>query len=86
VHAQLLADNNTRLWVYSPAALECTDPAAMIGYCDQAQGTNRTFYQQYRSAGGHNGHFDFSTSGQHDWGTWGPQLAALSGDLAAAIR
>ncbi|WP_319452632.1 MULTISPECIES: alpha/beta hydrolase family protein [unclassified Mycobacterium] len=86
VHVQLLADNNTRLWVFSPSALACTDPAAMIGYCDQAQGSNRAFYSHYRSVGGHNGHFDFPTSGQHDWGTWGPQLAALSGDLAAAIK
>ncbi|WP_428844634.1 esterase family protein [Mycolicibacterium hodleri] len=86
VHVQLLADNNTRLWVYSPATLECTDPVAMIGYCAQAAGSNRTFYQHYRAVGGHNGHFDFPTSGQHDWGSWGPQLAAMSGDLVAAIR
>ena len=86
VHVQLLADNNTRLWVYTPAALDCSDPAAMIGFCDQAQGTNRFFYQQYRSDGGHNAHFDFPTSGQHDWGSWAPQLAAMSGDLVATIR
>jgi len=86
VHVQLLSDNNTRLWVFSPATLTCSDPAAMIGYCDQASGSNRTFYSHYRSVGGHNGHFDFPTGGQHDWGTWGPQLAAMSGDLAAAIK
>jgi S-formylglutathione hydrolase FrmB len=86
VHSELLADNNTRLWIYTPVAVECTDPAAMIGYCDQAQGSNRSFYQHYRAVGGHNGHFDFSTSGQHDWGSWGPQLAAMSGDLVAAIK
>jgi S-formylglutathione hydrolase FrmB len=86
VHADLLNDNNTRLWVYSPAALDCTDPPAMIGFCDQAAGSNRLFYQHYRSVGGHNGHFDFPTSGQHDWGSWGPQLGAMSGDLVAAIR
>jgi S-formylglutathione hydrolase FrmB len=86
VHVSLLADNNTRLWVYTPAALECTDPAAMIGYCDQAQGSNRFFYQHYRAVGGHNGHFDFGSGGQHDWGSWAPQLAAMSGDLSAAIR
>ena len=39
VHVQLLADNNTRLWVFSPQTLGCSDPAAMIGYCDQAQGS-----------------------------------------------
>jgi S-formylglutathione hydrolase FrmB len=86
VHVQLLSDNNTRLWVFSPATLTCSDPAAMIGYCDQASGSNRTFYSHYRSVGGHNGHFDFPTGGQHDWGTWGPQLAAMSGDLTAAIK
>ncbi len=86
VHAELLDANNTRLWVYSPAVVECSDPAAMIGYCDQAAGSNRSFYQHYRGVGGHNGHFDFPTSGQHDWGSWGPQLGAMSGDLTAAIR
>ena len=86
VHVNLLNANNTRLWVYSPSVMDCSDPAAMIGWCDQAQGSNKTFYQHYRSVGGHNGHFDFPTSGQHDWGSWGPQLAAMSGDLVAAIR
>ena len=64
VHAQLLVDNNTRLWVFSPSTTTCTDVPAMIGYCDQAQGSNRTFYQHYRSIGGGNGHFDFPTLGQ----------------------
>ena len=36
----------------------------MIGYCDIAQGTNREFYQHYRSVGGHNGHFDFPAERQ----------------------
>ena len=81
VHIQLLADNNTRLWVFSPQTLGCSDPAAMIGYCDQAQGSNRAFYQHYRTVGGHNGHFDFPAGGQHDWWTWGPQLAAMSSEL-----
>lgn len=86
VHVNLLNANNTRLWVYSPAVMDCSDPAAMIGVCDQTAGSNRTFYQHYRAVGGHNGHFDFPTSGQHDWGSWAPQLAAMSGDLSAAIR
>jgi S-formylglutathione hydrolase FrmB len=85
VHVQLLVDNNTRLWVFSPSALTCNDPAAMIGYCDQAQGSNRVFFSHYRSIGGGNGHFDFPTGGQHDWGTWSQQLTAMSGDLAAVI-
>jgi S-formylglutathione hydrolase FrmB len=85
-HAALLADDNTRLWVFSPSTLGCSDPAAMIGYCDQAQGTNREFYQQYRAVGGHNGHFDIPNAGNHDWSSWGPQLAAMSGDVAASIK
>jgi len=58
----------------------------MIGYCDQAQGSNRTFYQHYRSIGGSNAHFDFPTSGNHDWGSWSGQLAAMTGELVATIR
>ena len=85
-HVQLLADNNTRLWIYSPATLTCTDPAAMIGYCDQAQGSNRQFYAHYRAVGGNNGQFDLPTGGQHDWSSWGPELAAMSNDLASNIK
>jgi S-formylglutathione hydrolase FrmB len=86
VHVSLLAQNNTRLWVFSPGTVESSDPPAMIDFADQAQGSNRVFYQHYRSVGGHNGHFDFPPAGNHDWSSWGPQLAAMSGDLAAAIR
>jgi S-formylglutathione hydrolase FrmB len=86
VHSQLLANNNTRLWIFSPATQECSDPAAMIGHCSLAQGSNRFFYQSYRTNGGHNAHFDFPPDGQHDWGTWAPQLAAMSGELVATIR
>lgn len=86
VHISLLAQNNTRLWLYSPQTPTCSDAPAMIGYCDQAQGSNRSFYQQYRTVGGHNGHFDFPTGGNHDWSTWGPQLGAMSDDLATTIK
>jgi S-formylglutathione hydrolase FrmB len=86
VHISLLVQNNTRLWVFTPQTLSCTDEAAMIGYCDQAEGSNRVFYQHYRQTGGHNGHFDFPAGGNHDWGTWGPQLGAMSGELVATIK
>jgi S-formylglutathione hydrolase FrmB len=86
VHVGLLLQNNTRLWIYSPDTLGCSDPAAMIGYCDQAQGTNHDFYQQYRAGYGHNGHFDLPATGNHDWSSWGAQLAAMSGDLAESIK
>lgn len=86
VHAQLLKDNNIRLWVHSPATLTCSDPAAMIGHCAQAQGSNRSFYNQYRTIGGSNGHFDIPASGEHDWSTWRAELSAMSADLTAWIK
>jgi S-formylglutathione hydrolase FrmB len=86
VHAQLLVDNNTRLWIFSPATLTASNPAAMIGYPDIAQGTNRTFFAQYHNVGGSNAHFDLPVSGDHGWSTWAPQLAAMSDDLAGSIR
>ena len=85
VHVQVLADNNTRLWVYSPTSGGCDAPA-MIGYCDVAAGTNKEFYQHYRSVGGHNGHFDFPASGGNDWGSWSGQLAAMTGELVTTIK
>ncbi|MEB3020855.1 alpha/beta hydrolase-fold protein [[Mycobacterium] crassicus] len=86
VHVATLAANKTRLWVHSPATPICSNPAAMIGYCDQAHGSNLTFYRHYRAVGGDNGHFDFQEGGDHDWSTWGQQLRAMSGDLSASIR
>lgn len=86
VHLNLLVANNTRLWVFSPQTMTCADPAAMIGVCDQAQGSSRMFYSHYRSQGGRNGHFDFPTAGEHDWGNWSAQLAAMANDVVAAIK
>lgn len=86
VHVQALVDNNTRLWVYSPQTLTASDEAAMIGYPEQAQGSSRAFYAHYVAAGGRNGHFDFPVTGDHGWSSWGPQLQAMSADLAARIK
>jgi S-formylglutathione hydrolase FrmB len=86
VHAQLLVNSNMRLWIYSPQTLTASDPAAMIGYPEIAQGTNRTFYAQYRAVSGANGHFDFPQTGDHGWSSWAPELAAMSNDLAQTIR
>ncbi|MBP1823144.1 S-formylglutathione hydrolase FrmB [Mycobacterium sp. OAE908] len=85
-HAGLLVNNKTRLWIFSPGTSTASDPAAMIGYADQAQGSNRTFYAHYRSVGGTNGHFDFPAIGEHGWSTWAPQLKAMANDLVASIR
>jgi S-formylglutathione hydrolase FrmB len=86
VHAALLAQNNTRVWVWSPVNVNASDEAAMIGQSAQAMGNSRMFYQQYRTNGGHNGHFDFPGGGDNGWGSWSGALGAMSGDLAGAIR
>ena len=86
VHAALLAQNNTRVWVFSPTTDASSDPAAMIGQAGEAMGNARFFYQQYRTVGGHNGHFDIAVGGDNGWGSWSGQLGAMSGDIAAAIR
>ncbi|HZA11009.1 alpha/beta hydrolase family protein [Mycobacterium sp.] len=86
VHVSLLSQNNTRIWLFSPANTVTTDGPAMIDYADQAAGSNRAYYQHYRQVGGRNGHFDFPPSGNHDWSSWGPQLAVMSGDVVATIR
>jgi S-formylglutathione hydrolase FrmB len=86
VHLTALIDNGTRLWVYSPQSTTASDPAAMIGYADQAQGSNRDFFAQFRQAGGRNGHFDFPLGGDHGWSTWAPQLRAMANDMTSSIR
>jgi S-formylglutathione hydrolase FrmB len=58
----------------------------VLGYPDQATGSNLEFYQQYRTVGGHNGHFDIAVDGDNGWGSWSGQLGGMSGDIAAAIR
>jgi S-formylglutathione hydrolase FrmB len=80
-----LIDNNTRLWIYSPSTLTASDPASMIGYADQAQGSNRAFYTHYHAQGGRNAHVDLPATGDHGWSTWAPQLRALASDLAKWI-
>jgi S-formylglutathione hydrolase FrmB len=85
VHASVLAQNNSRIWVWSPLN-SGGDAAAMIGASGEAMGDARFFYQQYRSVGGHNGHFDFPGGGDNGWGSWASQLGAMSGDIVGAIR
>jgi S-formylglutathione hydrolase FrmB len=85
VHAALLAQNNTRVWVWSPTNMG-GDAAAMIGQAGEAMGNSRMFYSQYRGVGGHNGHFDFPGGGDNGWGSWSGQLGAMAGDIAGAIR
>jgi len=86
VHVQLLIDNNTRMWIFSPSTTTCSDPAAMIGYCALAQSSNKILFSHFRSTFGKNATFNFPVDGQHDWSTWGPELAAMSDDIAATLR
>ncbi|MGB9308820.1 MAG: alpha/beta hydrolase family protein [Mycobacterium sp.] len=86
VHIGDLVNNNTRVWIFSPQTLTASDPAAMIGYADQAQGTNSSFFAYYKQVGGSNAHFDLPLTGDHGWSSWGPELGAMSGDLAANIN
>jgi S-formylglutathione hydrolase FrmB len=88
VHSQRLVDQNTRLWVYSPASGSPSDDGAVGsgGMGDIWQSTCRDFYASYRGNGGQNGHFDLGAGGGNDWPTWSQQLGAMSGDLAANIR
>ena len=86
VHANLLVQNNTRLWVFSPLTQACGDPAAMGGGdCSVVQGSNRIFYAHYRSLGGRNAHWDITGGGGNDWGSWAGQLGAMAGDISAAL-
>jgi S-formylglutathione hydrolase FrmB len=85
VHASLLAQNNSRIWVWSPVTM-AGDVPAMIGQAGEAMAGARFFYQEYRNVGGHNGHFDFPTGGDNGWGSWSSQLGAMSGDIVGAIR
>jgi len=86
VHVGDLVTNNTRVWVFCPQTLTASDPAAMIGFADQAPGTNSSFYAYYKNVGGHNASFNLPPQGDHGWSTWGAQLAAMSADLAAYIK
>jgi S-formylglutathione hydrolase FrmB len=83
VHAALLAANNTRVWVYSPTG--GGDPAAVLNPLAVA-GSGKFFYSQYRYVRAHNGHFDFAEGVDNGWGSWAPQLGAMSGDIVGAIK
>ncbi|HEU0190380.1 MAG TPA: alpha/beta hydrolase family protein [Mycobacterium sp.] len=84
-HVQLLASNNTRLWVYSPMG-PTPDMEAMMGNPAEAAGSARFFYKHYREVRGHNGHWEFPPDGENGWGGWSQQLVAMTPDIIGAIR
>lgn len=85
VHASLLAQNNTRVWVFAPSG-GASDPAAMIGYPDVTAGDGRFFYSQYRYVRAHNGHFEFPDGVDNGWGSWRSQLGVMAPDIVGAIK
>ena len=85
VLAALLAQNNSRVWVFAPTG-GASDPAAMLGNPGEATGSARFFYKQYKYVHGHNGHFEFPDGADNGWGSWAPQLGAMAGDIVGAIR
>jgi diacylglycerol O-acyltransferase/trehalose O-mycolyltransferase len=47
--------------------------------------TNIDFMNDYQSAGGTNGTFNFSDNSTHDWAYWGAQLQAMKPDLQRVL-
>ncbi len=86
VHVQLLADANTRLWVYSPGTLTCSDPAAMIGVLRSGAGQQQVLLPALPHRRWQQRTLRHAGRGQHDWGSWAPQLAQMSGELVATIK
>ncbi len=83
---QLLVDNNTRLWIFSPQTTTCSDARGDDRRLRSGPGQQpHVLLSTTARSAASNGHFDFPTGGQHDWGSWSAQLAALRGDLVAAI-
>jgi S-formylglutathione hydrolase FrmB len=77
---------NSRLWIFFPQSRATPDPASMIGIPEVAQSNNIMFYTNYRENQGHNAHFELGGPGDHGWGTWGSQLAAMTPDMVSSIR
>jgi diacylglycerol O-acyltransferase/trehalose O-mycolyltransferase len=47
--------------------------------------SNIDFMNNYQSAGGTNGSFNFPDNGTHDWAYWGAQLQAMKPDLQRVL-
>ncbi|HZA10011.1 alpha/beta hydrolase family protein [Mycobacterium sp.] len=87
-----LVANNTRIWLYcgngNPSDLDAGLGSNLIP-AQFLEGltlrTNRTFQQNYLTAGGRNGVFNFPPNGTHSWGYWGGQLQAMKPDLQRVL-
>jgi diacylglycerol O-acyltransferase / trehalose O-mycolyltransferase len=93
VNVGALVANDTAIWVYcGNGAPSDLDADASGGTMFSAQfleditlNTNKSFQQKYVAAGGHNGVFNFPTSGTHSWGYWGSQLQSMKPDLQRVL-
>ena len=93
VNIGALVANDTAIWVYcGNGAPSDLDVGASAGTMLSAQfleditlSTNKAFQQKYLAAGGHNGVFNFPTSGTHSWGYWGSQLQAMKPDIQRVL-
>jgi diacylglycerol O-acyltransferase/trehalose O-mycolyltransferase len=83
-----LVANKTRIWVYAgngtPSDLGGADvPAEFLE--NMLHQSNIDFMNNYQSAGGKNGSFNFPDNGTHDWAYWGAQLQAMKPDLQRVL-
>jgi diacylglycerol O-acyltransferase/trehalose O-mycolyltransferase len=88
VNIAKLVANGTRLWVYcgngTPSDLGGDNlPAKFLEGLTIR--TNRTFQDNYITAGGKNGVFNFPDAGTHDWPYWGAQLQAMKPDIQRVL-
>ena len=83
-----LVANKTRIWVYAgngtPSDLGGADvPAEFLE--NLLHQSNTDFMNDYQSAGGTNGIFNFPGNGTHDWAYWGAQLQAMKPGLQRVL-
>jgi diacylglycerol O-acyltransferase/trehalose O-mycolyltransferase len=93
VNIGALVANDTAIWVYcgsgTPSDLDTPGNAGAAfsaGFLENITiNTNKAFQQKYIAAGGHNGVFNFPTSGTHSWAYWGSQLQSMKPDLQRVL-
>jgi diacylglycerol O-acyltransferase / trehalose O-mycolyltransferase len=93
VNIGALIANDTAIWVYcgsgTPSDLDTPGNAGAEFSARFLENitinTNKAFQQKYIAAGGHNGVFNFPTSGTHSWAYWGSQLQSMKPDLQRVL-
>lgn len=87
VNAAKLVANNTRIWVYTgnggDSDLGTKLDASLLESATRI--SNKVFQARYKLKGGHNGVFNFPSTGTHTWLYWGQQLQAMLPDLQQVL-